>query len=171
MKKSFIKQSLNATVIAHATKLTETWKKYNNFIAGEFGITVQQWYILLLIAGDPNILYLREHPQEKPLMAKELADALNVSRANITNLLNVLIDEDLVIQTEDKIDKRRKRLTLTPKATAILKKMETQRKKFNDALFAKITEGEKESFNQFAKKCIDIMTANGATLTSGEKMK
>ena len=171
MKKSFIAQSLNASVIAHATKLTETWKKYNGYITAEYNITVQQWYILLLLASDPNLNYMKEHPQKKPLMAKELADALNVSRANITNLLNILIAQDLVLQTEDKVDKRRKRLTLTANGTASLKKLEIQRKKFNDLLFAEFTDTDKETFNQFTKKCIDTMKTNGATLSTGAKMK
>ena len=104
-------------------------------------------------------------------MAKELAEELNVSRANITNLLNVLIAEDLVLQTEDKIDKRRKRLTLTVKGTKVIKKLEIQRKKFNDILFEKYADTDKETFIQFAKKCIDTMKFNGVTLSNGDKMK
>lgn len=162
MKKSFIAQNLNASVIAHATKLTETWKKYNNAITASHGITIQQWAIMLLLANDPNLNYFKDNPQEKPLMAKELADALNVSRANITNLLNVLIAQDLVIQTEDELDKRRKRLTLTQKGTNILKQLEVKRKKFNDILFANFNDEQKETFNWFANTCIDCMNQNFA---------
>ena len=155
--KNFISKNLNATVIAHATKLTETWKKFNYAITASCNITIQQWAILLLLANDPNLNYIKDNQHEKPLMAKELADALNVSRANITNLLNVLIAEKLVLQTEDKIDKRRKRLTLTSKGTEVLLNLEANRTKFNDLVFAKFSNEEKEKFNWFAKECIDCM--------------
>jgi DNA-binding MarR family transcriptional regulator len=47
-------------------------------------------------------------------MAKELAEAMNVSRANITNMLTVLIRKKLVAQISDKVDKRRKTFVAYP---------------------------------------------------------
>jgi DNA-binding MarR family transcriptional regulator len=152
-----IKKNINASVIFHAIKLSETWKKNGDLITKEFGITTQQWFILLLLANDPNIIYLQQNPQSKPLMAKELADALNVSRANITNLLNVLIEKDLVTQTEDGIDRRRKRLKLTKKGEKVVMELETIRTKKNSKILSGFTKEQKEQFINFADMCLEVM--------------
>lgn len=152
-----MEKNTNASVIFHAIKLAETWRKYGDEICKQFGITTQQWLIMLLLANDPNIIYLQEHPQFKPLMASELADAMNVSRANITNLLNVLIQKDLVIQVEDDLDKRRKRLKLSEKGAEIVNGLEPIRVEKNNQFFAESTEEEKQGFIAFVKKCLQKM--------------
>ncbi|MBX9783656.1 MAG: MarR family transcriptional regulator [Chitinophagaceae bacterium] len=152
-----IKKNINASVIFHTIKLSETWKKNGDVLTKQFGITTQQWFILLLLANDPNIIYLQQHPQSKPLMAKELADALNVSRANITNLLNVLIEKDLITQTEDGIDRRRKRLKLTRKREKVVMEPEDIRHKKNAKILSKFTKQDKEQFIWFADTCLEMM--------------
>lgn len=152
-----IKKNINASVIFHAIKLSETWKKNGDMLTKEFGITTQQWFILLLLANDPNIIYLQQNPQSKPLMAKELADALNVSRANITNLLNVLIEKDLIVQTEDGDDKRRKRLTLTKKGEKVVLALEEIRHKKNARILSKFSKQQKEQFISFTDQCLEMM--------------
>lgn len=91
---TLVKKDINASVILHVIKLSETWKKNGEKITRSQDITVQQWFILLLLANDPNIIYLQENPQKKPLMAKEIAEALNVTQANVTNLLTILIEKN-----------------------------------------------------------------------------
>lgn len=152
-----IRKNINASVIFHAIKLSETWKKNGDILTKEFGITTQQWFILLLLANDPNIIYLQHHPKSKPLMAKELADALNVSRANITNLLNVLIEKDFITQTEDGIDKRRKRLTLTKKGERVVHSLEDIRHKRNAKILSGFSKEQKEQFISFAATCLEMM--------------
>lgn len=149
-----IKKNINASVIFHIIKLSETWKRNGDSITQEFGITTQQWFILLLLIKDPNILYFKLNPHEKPLMAKELAEALNVSRANITNLLNVLIKKKLVMQIEDDVDKRRKRLSLTDAGTRMVEKIEKVRNEYNKRLFTKFSKSEKETMIKFMDSCL-----------------
>jgi DNA-binding MarR family transcriptional regulator len=149
-----IKKNINASVIFHIIKLSETWKRNGDSITQDFGITTQQWLIMLLLAKDPNILYFKENPQEKPMMAKELAEAMNVSRANITNLLNVLLKKKLVIQIEDKDDKRRKRLSLTDAGLRMLEKMEVVRNQYNNRLLSKFTKAQKLAVTQFIDTCL-----------------
>jgi DNA-binding MarR family transcriptional regulator len=152
-----IARNINASVIFHAIKLSETWKKNGDAITRKYGITTQQWFILLLLANDPNIIYLQEHPQKKPLMAKELAEALNVTRANITNLLAALLRKELITQIEDEEDKRRKRLKLTPKGARLVKKMEEVRNVYNENLLSRFKKQEKEAFISFVKICLEAM--------------
>lgn len=156
-KSTLISKNVNASVIFHAIKLSETWKKRGDAITRRHGITTQQWFILLLLANDPNIIYLQEHPQKKPLMAKELAEALNVTRANITNLLSALIRKKLVVQFEDEEDRRRKRLKLSPAGVELVVGMEADRNRYNEKLLSRFTKREKEQFIAFVKACLAAM--------------
>jgi DNA-binding MarR family transcriptional regulator len=153
-----IKKNINASVIFHAIKFSETLKrKAEQIILKKEGLTTQQWFILLLLAKDPNIIYLQENRHEKDMMAMEIADALNVSRANITNLLNVLIEKNLIVQYEDGEDKRRKRLKLTPEGEKALLNIEELRHRYNAKLFAGFSKTEKDGFTAFAKKALKMM--------------
>lgn len=154
-----LKKNINASVIFHSIKLSETWKKNGDLITQQFGITTQQWFILLLLAKDPNILYFKLHPHNKPLMAKELAEAMNVSRANITNMLNVLIRKKLVVQISDKEDKRRKRLSLTPQGILLVEKLEKLRYTYNNKMLSQFTLEEKRQFIRFIDVCLQLMHA------------
>jgi DNA-binding MarR family transcriptional regulator len=155
-----IKKNINASVIFHAIKFSETFKKKAEKLLQKEGLTTQQWFILLLLAKDPNLIYLQENKHEKDMMAMELADALNVSRANITKLLSVLLEKKLILQYEDKTDKRRKRLKLTSQGEKTLFRFEDTRNSYNSKLFTKFTKDEKEGYIAFVKKCLSAMKAN-----------
>ncbi|MFY8128656.1 MAG: MarR family winged helix-turn-helix transcriptional regulator [Chitinophagaceae bacterium] len=152
-----ITKTLNASLIFYIIKLSETLLKNAQVICSREDITTQQWLILLLLAKDPNMVFLQEHPQKKPLMASEIATALNVSRANITNLLIILMEKELIKQIEDEDDRRRKRLILTPKGQQIINKLEPQRNKHNENLFKHFSKDEKETAMAFINKCLLIM--------------
>ncbi|NDA60904.1 MAG: MarR family transcriptional regulator [Chitinophagia bacterium] len=152
-----LQKNLNASVIFHSIKLSETWKKNGDLITQQFGITTQQWFILLLLAKDPNILYFKLNPHNQPLMAKELAEAMNVSRANITNMLTVLIRKKLVTQISDKVDKRRKRLSLTPQGIVLVKKLEKLRNTYNKQMLSHFSSEQKKQFVRFIDTCLQLM--------------
>ena len=92
-------------------------------------------------------------------MAKELAEAMNVSRANITNMLNVLIRKKLVVQISDKEDKRRKRLSLTPQGMQLVEKLEKLRYTYNNRMLSQFTLEEKRQFIRFVDICLQLMHA------------
>jgi DNA-binding MarR family transcriptional regulator len=149
-----IKKNLNASLIFHVIRFSETIRKNGDILTQKHGITTQQWLIMLLLAKDPNIIYFQEHPQDNAMLAMELADAMNVSRANITNLLNVLLRKNLIKQVHDGNDKRRKRLTLTPEGEKIIALLEGPRQKRNQRLFSSFSKEEKETFISFIKVCL-----------------
>jgi DNA-binding MarR family transcriptional regulator len=152
-----IKKNQNASIIFHVIRFSETIRKHGDVLTQRYGITTQQWLILLLLAKDPNIIYLQENPQDKPMLAKELADAMNVSRANITNLLNVLLHKKLVKQTEDGVDKRRKRLVLTKEGEKVVDALEEPRHKRNAKLFSNFSKQEKENFIAFIQTSLTLL--------------
>jgi DNA-binding MarR family transcriptional regulator len=99
-----------------------------------------------------------------PMMAKEIAEAMNVSRANVTNLLNILIKKILIVQMEDSSDARRKRLLLTKPREKLVNLIEKARECYNKKLFAVISNDSKKGVNDFIDTCLGIM-GNGSLLT------
>lgn len=148
---------MNASVIFNVIALSEAWKKNGDLLTKNFGITTQQWFILLFLANDPNIVYLQQRPKNKPLMASELADALNVSRANITNLLNVLIEKKLIEHKKDSADRRRKHLKLTKQGERIVKQLEEVRHDRNEKMLSRFSTKEKEQFIAFTEQCLKML--------------
>lgn len=106
----------------------------------------QQWIILIHLAKDPNLPYLIREKHDKPMMASELAESLGVTRANITNLLTILINKKLINQIEDKEDRRIKRLVLTPKAEKLIKDMHPERMASNKDHLKGLSIKEKKIF-------------------------
>ncbi len=155
-------KNLNSSVLFHIISLSENWKKDGDIIAQQYGITTQQWIILSMLSYDPNLPFFEvTKSAPKPvILAKDLADMLHVSRANITNLLNVLVDKDLVTQTMDRQDKRRKYLELTEKGNKLMMTMESVRKPINNKIFSQFSKKELEDVVVFAKKCLEVARAD-----------
>ena len=154
-----IQQRHEESLILGLIALGDRLKKRRDFVSQNLGISTQQWLILLHLGKDPNIEYINKNKHDKPLLASEIADALNVSRPNITNLINVLIEKDLVKQVEDKEDKRRKRLSLTEIGVDTLESLQPHRELLNSDLFSNLTMEEKASFLTLVKKSIDNLDA------------
>ncbi|HMQ07880.1 MAG TPA: MarR family transcriptional regulator [Saprospiraceae bacterium] len=145
------------SIILRIINLAEQLKRRRDRISQDLGISTQQWLILLHLAFDPNIPFLERYPQKKPLLASELAESLDVTRPNITAITNVLLDKGLITQTDDDIDKRRKRLTLTQKGWDLLKDLQVPREKLNSELFSKFEEVELNAFLKYLSKCMEIL--------------
>jgi DNA-binding MarR family transcriptional regulator len=140
-----VEEKLVLTILELAAALN----RRGDIISELVGITTQQWIIMLYIYGDPNIPYIgKQYAADKHfqhnagMLASDIAEALNVSRSNITNILNTLTAKELVEQTLDETDRRRKILRLTPKGIQVLKRIEPFRRKANAALFS-VLEREK----------------------------
>ncbi len=148
-----IKKDDRARIVFHLLEISNLLKKHGDVITQEAGITTQQWLVLLHLAGDPNIPYFDRDEHKQPMLASELADALYVSRPNITNLINALLQKGLIKQVEDAIDRRRKRLTLAPAGKALLSKLEEGRGAFNRRLLQGLDANQEEAFLRFLETC------------------
>ena len=82
-------------------------------------------------------------------------EALNVSRPNITNLLQVLSDKGLITQDKDPKDKRRKVLVLTRKGRDAIAKVAPLRENANRRLLYDFSEEEKEDLLAKLMHCLD----------------
>ena len=137
--------------------LADAVKKKGDVHCQRYGITMQQYLIMLYLAGDPNIEYIEDHRTGRPIVASELAEALNVSRPNITNVLNLLIMKNLVEQVREKTDWRKKSLMLTEDGWALLEKMQPFRHRTNRRLLTHLSEKEKTSFLESLRTCLDLL--------------
>ena len=154
-----IEKNTEASIVLTIMDLSNLMYRKGNALTQPFGLTTQQWLILLFLAEDPNIPDV--HPnQPKPrsgMLASEIATALNVSRPNITNMVNVLIQKGLVAQVENSSDRRQKYLKLTPKAFQVLEQIEPIRTTSNLRLFSKLQEDEKEKLLGYLQACLKIL--------------
>lgn len=150
MRKETVEESLVLSIIELAAQMT----KRGDLLTQELGITTQQWLILLYIYGDPNIPFLNSQRMKEGVFAKDIADALDVSKPNIANLVNILSQKGLITQIEDPIDRRRKRLKITDKGIEVISCMEQKRQEANQALFASLDQNERLEMLQLLHACL-----------------
>ncbi|GMN11290.1 hypothetical protein MTsPCn9_11030 [Croceitalea sp. MTPC9] len=149
-----IEESLEESIVLSIFDLSNLLKKNDDDVYLKIGVTRQQGLILLHLAGNPNLPIFKREKHAKDLMASELADSLNVSRANITNLINVLLEKGLVKQYEDKEDRRKKRLKLTKKGVAFVDTAQPSRLAVIHFLTEGFDKNEKETFLRFLEACM-----------------
>ncbi|HAS47085.1 MAG TPA: hypothetical protein DCS93_41760 [Microscillaceae bacterium] len=150
MRKETVEESLVLTIIELAAQMT----KRGDLLTQELGITTQQWLILLYIHGDPNIPFLNAQRMKEGVFAKDIAEALDVSKPNIANLVNILSQKGLITQIEDPIDRRRKRLKITDKGVEVIDRMEYKRQEANQTMFAALDQNERLEMLQLLHACL-----------------
>lgn len=141
---STIEKNQESIIVSSILRLASLLRKRGDAICHQFGVTTQQWLILLYLAKDPNLYLDGEIADAKPMLAADLADVLNVSRPNITNLLNSLIEKGLVRQEENTNDRREKHLILTTEGIKVVNAIEPLRHKANKKLLAQFSDQEKD---------------------------
>lgn len=153
-----IAKRVEESLVLRLITLGDRLKRRRDIISQNLGISTQEWLVMLHLAHDPNLGDpTRPGPSNLPLLASELADVLNVSRPNITNMINSLLDKNLVKQVEDADDKRRKRLTLSEQGQQLLDTLQPHRELLNSTLLETFSQGDKEEFLRFAEMCLQTL--------------
>jgi MarR family transcriptional regulator, transcriptional regulator for hemolysin len=86
-------------------------RTYADYKAAQFGITRAQWVVLVRL------------DRSEGLKQSELAEMLELQPISLTRLLDKLCDGGLIERRADPIDRRAKRLFLTPAARPLLEKL------------------------------------------------
>ena len=146
-----IKKTLEASILFSILDLSSQIRLRGDLIYNFAGITTQQYIVMLHLANDPNIPFLKDH--KKKMMASELADSMKISRPGITNILKTLIQKGLVQQVEDKDDRRQKRLDLTHNGRILIEEIEPLRVQANKSFLSQFSKKEKEQFFSFIQSC------------------
>jgi DNA-binding MarR family transcriptional regulator len=134
-----LQKTVEASIVMTLLNITDTILKNGDIICQRFGITTQQWLVLLHLAADPNIAFIEESNVVHPIFASDLASALNVSRPNITNLVTTLTEKGLIDQILDRTDRRKKFLTLTLDGRKVLEAIEPFRYRANERLLTQLS--------------------------------
>lgn len=133
-------KTVEESLVLHLLEVAAQMTKKGDILTNKVGITTQQWIIMLYIYGDPNIPNIETKlSNQSGVLASDIADALNVSRPNITNIINGLVEKGLIIQESDATDRRRKLLKITTQGMETLETIEPFRRKANSMLFSKFS--------------------------------
>ncbi len=165
-----IEKSIEESIVLSIFDLSNQLKKIGDEVYQKVGLTTQQWLILLHLSSNPNLPFFKREKHLKSLMASELAESLNVSRANITNLLSVLLDKNLIKQYEDESDRRKKRLKLTKKGVDLVNKTQPSRLAVINFLIEGFNEDEKKTFLKFLETCMDKIINEDDKIKSFHKL-
>jgi DNA-binding MarR family transcriptional regulator len=139
-------------IVQHVLDTANIIKKNGNLIASQVGINAQQWLILLLLAGDENHELVAKTGR-KDFFVSEIADVLCVSRPKMTSLISLLLEQELITQTDDAQDKRKKLLSITSKGQGYAEAIEKLRIGLNEKILADFTADEKQLFLFYLKRC------------------
>lgn len=152
-----LKKTVEASILQYILEFAEQVRRGGDILLQAYELTSQQWTILLHLARDPNLPFFRDRSPELPVMASELATYFNVSRANITNLMNSLADKNLIVQEEDSKDRRRKLLYLTAQGQHLVATVDTLRHHANGRLFTAFDHQEKHQFFSLIDRCLNYV--------------
>ena len=149
-----ITKQVEKNLVLSILKLADELHRFRNAISEKYGLTSQQWLILLYLADDPNLPKVNGHAGQKTVLASELADSLHTSRPNITNLINQLLKKGFVHQVKDHKDNRRKVLQLTTRGVQVLDEIEPNRDKYTNQLFEHIDPADLDRMGDIIESCL-----------------
>ena len=95
------------------------------------------------------------------LMMKDIAKAMNVSLPATSGLINRLVTMKFVKRIYDEKDRRIIRIVLTSKGKEIVERVRAQRKKIVEAIFGKLTEGERKNYLDILRKIVKVLYPKG----------
>lgn len=104
-------RSLNREFAFTLNDVARTLRTYADQKAAQFGITRAQWVVLVRL------------DRSEGLKQTELAEILELQPISLTRLLDKLCDSGLIERRPDPVDRRAKRLFLTPAARPLLEKL------------------------------------------------
>ncbi len=106
-----LQRSLNREFAFSLNDVARMLRTYADQKAAQFGITRAQWVVLARL------------DRSEGLKQSELADILDLQPISLTRLLDRLCECGLIERRPDPIDRRAKRLFLTPAAHPLLEKL------------------------------------------------
>lgn len=149
-------------LVNHITRNAES-------IATRADLTVQQWLVLLQVAGDPNFDGPSASASSVGLGSSEIAGARGVSRAHISALVSSLLRKGMLRQVEDPDDRRRRGLVPTERGLRSLHALEPVRHRVNKALFSTFGRKELGITNRLLRACLDRIRNDGVLDSAGDE--
>jgi MarR family transcriptional regulator, transcriptional regulator for hemolysin len=110
-RSAVLPRSLNREFAFSLNDVARMLRTYADHKAAQFGITRAQWVVLVRL------------DRSEGLKQSELADVLDLQPISLTRLLDRLCESGLIERRPDPVDRRAKRLFLTPAAHPLLEKL------------------------------------------------
>jgi MarR family 2-MHQ and catechol resistance regulon transcriptional repressor len=132
-------------IIFKVFKLDNMLRRMGNRIAGVLGATQQQWAVLEILnnSGATGI----------PL--SELGESLDVTKGNITGLIDRMERDGLAKRKDDPRDRRVIRAVITAKGKKVLRDIQPVSSQWGDRLFEGFTAKEKKDLDKLLTKLTD----------------
>jgi len=148
--------SMEESLILTMFDVVNYMTRNSEIMAIEGGLTVQQWLVLLQIAGDLSFPKPGNSVNSTPnrVLSSEIANARGVSRPNVSALVAVLLRKGLVQQHDDPVDRRRKYLSISARGLSALEQIEPLRREVNTDLFAEFSTEEMEVASRFLQRLL-----------------
>ena len=136
---------MNGEITTTIFKLDNMLRRMGNRIAGVLGATQQQWAVLDILNEAGN--------QGLPL--SELGKSLDVTKGNITGLIDRMERDGLAKRKDDPKDRRVIRAVITSKGKKILRDIQPVKDKWNDRLFDGFSVKEKKDLNTLLNRLME----------------
>lgn len=127
----------------------ENLKKYMdksiNQLIKQYGITIIQFKPIVLL----------EHNQEEGLSLQELTEKIGIDKANVTRVINDLLNKNIVYKSD--LKQRGYKIKLTEKGLKVATKIKQEKEKMDKKLLSCFNEKEKQQFfSLIIKMCKSI---------------
>lgn len=151
-----LQENVETSVILALFDLANHLQRYGERLAGEAGLTTQQWLVLLQIAGDPNFP-ARARDDDQPVLASDIARVRGLSRATISAVVGALVKRGFVREEPDPIDRRRRHLAITAAGSKALEAIEPARGRVNQRLLGELDVGERRRLLRSLHSCLAVL--------------
>lgn len=127
----------------------ENLKKYMdksiNKVIKQYGITIIQFKPIVLLA----------HNQEEGLSLQELTEKIGIDKANVTRVINDLLNKNIVYKSD--LKQRGYKIKLTEKGLEVATKIKQGKEKIDEKLLSCFNEKEKQQFfSLIIKMCKNV---------------
>lgn len=146
---AFLQSRMEDSIALLLIDLGNRLTRVGEAISRRVDLTVQQWMVLLQIAGDPNFPTAEaKRGLSGAVLSSRIAADRGVSRALISATVSELMKRGLVVQSDDPKDRRRKQLTVTDSGVAALRDLQTARCFANDRLLSDLDTHERQTLSE-----------------------
>ena len=156
-----LSRSTEESIILSIFDLVNYLTKNGESMSREAGLTVQQWILLLQVAGDPNFpCYEESDDSDSAVMVSTVARNRGVTRSSVSAQVTALIRMGMLSQREDPEDRRRKVLYVTRKGKQALDSIEPVRRAANRSLFKDWPAAELDRFLESLQTCLQRLASS-----------
>ena len=134
--------SIQLVVFIH--NIQKSYAAYIRAVPSDYDLTTLQKELLVLLYNNPSL--------DK---AGDLTNIGDYSKGNVSEALNNLVDQKLIIKQNDENDARIIHLKLTSKATPLISKLQKARNAFLKQFFSGFTSAEIDTYKDFTTRIIN----------------